>query len=46
MPFDLYYTAIIGNVIMLIIGFFMASVLFKRTIPVGEFSVWHHTDRQ
>lgn len=43
LPFDLYYTAIIGNLIMFLVGFFMARVVFRRTIPVGEFSVWEQS---
>lgn len=40
LPFDLYYTAIIGNLLMFISGFFVAQFIFKRQTPVGEFSVW------
>ena len=40
LPFDLYYTAIVGNLIMFFVGFFMAYLFFKRQAPVGEFSVW------
>ncbi|MDX2502875.1 MAG: sodium/solute symporter [Gammaproteobacteria bacterium] len=40
LPFDLYYTAIIGNLLMFTTGFFMARFIFLRQRPVGEFSVW------
>ena len=40
LPFDLYYTAIVGNLIMFLTGFFMAHLVFKRQTPVGEFSIW------
>ena len=45
LPFDLYYTAIIGNFIMFMTGFFMAQFIFQRQEPVGEFSVWGRTTR-
>jgi len=41
LPFDLYYTAIVGNLLMFIVGFFMARFVFQRQSPVGEFSVWN-----
>lgn len=40
LPFDLYYTAIIGNLLMFLTGFFMSRVIFPRQSPVGELSVW------
>ncbi len=40
LPFDLYYTAIIGNLLMFLTGFFMSHVIFQRHSPVGELSVW------
>ncbi len=40
LPFDLYYTAIIGNLLMFFTGFFMSRLLFQRQTPVGDLSVW------
>ncbi len=43
LPFDLYYTAIIGNLLMFITGFLVSLFIFKRTTDTGEFSVWGRT---
>jgi SSS family solute:Na+ symporter len=40
LPFELYYTAIIGNLLMFLTGFFVAQFIFKRTDNVGDLSVW------
>lgn len=40
LPFDLYYTAIIGNLLMFVIGFFTARFIFQRQSAVGDLSVW------
>ncbi|MCU7939305.1 MAG: sodium:solute symporter [gamma proteobacterium symbiont of Bathyaustriella thionipta] len=40
LPFDLYYTAIIGNLLMFVVGFIAARFIFQRQSAVGEFSVW------
>ncbi len=40
LPFDLYYTAIIGNLLMFLCGFFVSLFIYKRTSSVGEFSIW------
>ncbi len=40
-PFDLYYTAIIGNLLMFVFGFFMARFVFHRRNKVGSLSIWH-----
>jgi len=40
LPFDLYYTAIIGNLLMFFTGFFVSYFIFKRQTPVGELSIW------
>lgn len=40
LPFDLYYTAIIGNLLMFFTGYCMSLVIFKRQTLVGELSVW------
>ncbi len=40
LPFDLYYTAIIGNLLMFLTGFFMSRFVFQRQSPVAELSVW------
>lgn len=42
LPFDLYYTAIIGNLFMFLTGFFMARFIFPRGTSVGELSVWNN----
>lgn len=39
LPFDLYYTAIIGNLLMFVIGFFTARFIFQRQSAVGDMSV-------
>jgi SSS family solute:Na+ symporter len=39
-PFDLYYTAVFGNAVMVMVGF-GASLLFRRATDVGpELSIW------
>ena len=40
LPFDLYYTAIIGNLLMFFSGFIVASFIFTAKRDVSEFSVW------
>ena len=40
LPFDLYYTSIVGNFLMFIIGFFASRFIFPRRTPVGDLSVW------
>ncbi len=40
LPFDLYYTAIIGNLLMFLTGFIMALFIFPRRTLVGDLSVW------
>lgn len=39
-PFDLYYTSIIGNLLMFVIGFFASRFIFQRQSAVGDMSVW------
>lgn len=43
LPFDLYYTAIIGNLIMFFTGFLVSLFIFKRNTDTGEFSIWGRT---
>ena len=39
-PFDLYYTAMIGNLLMFVVGFAMGLLLPSRTPPAPELTVW------
>lgn len=39
LPFDLYYTAILGNLLMFLVGFFAAVLFFKRSSPPIGFSI-------
>jgi SSS family solute:Na+ symporter len=39
LPFDLYYTAILGNLLMFLVGFFAAVLFFKRSSPPNGFSI-------
>jgi SSS family solute:Na+ symporter len=39
-PFDLYYTAMIGNLLMFLTGFAAGSFIFKSDANVKEFSIW------
>lgn len=40
LPFDLYYTAIIGNLLMFLSGYVVALFIFKRRESTGEFTIW------
>ena len=40
-PFDLYYTAMIGNVLMFAIGFTAATLLSRRQPPPTDLTLWH-----
>ncbi len=40
MPFDLYYTAIIGNLIMFFGTFFISQWFFKNKNNIVEYTVW------
>lgn len=39
-PFDLYYTAMIGNLLMFVVGFAAGLLLPSRTPPAPELTVW------
>ncbi len=39
-PFDLYYTGIIGNVVMFVVGFLVASLLPRRERSLHNLTVW------
>lgn len=39
-PFELYYTAIIGNLLMFLTGYIAGSFIFKSDASVKEFSIW------
>ena len=41
MPFDLYYTAIIGNIIMFFSTFFISQWFFKNKNNIVEYTVWN-----
>ncbi len=39
-PFDLYYTGLIGNVVMFAVGFFLGTLLPKRKRDLRNLTVW------
>ncbi len=43
-PFDLYYTGLIGNLIMFALGFLLGSVLPSRRRNLGNLTVWDQQD--
>jgi SSS family solute:Na+ symporter len=45
-PFDLYYTAMIGNVVMFAVGFGMALLLPRREAPPLDLTLWKTEERQ
>jgi SSS family solute:Na+ symporter len=38
-PFDLYYTGIIGNVVMFVVVYFLSS-WFRPARPIDELTIW------
>jgi len=44
-PFDLYYTALVGNVLMFGIGFFASLAMRRRTAVAEDLSIWHDAPR-
>lgn len=39
-PFDLYFTGLIGNVVMFAVGYLLGTVLTARTRDLGNLTVW------
>ena len=39
-PFDLYYTGIIGNLVMFIVGYFVAMLFPRRDKNLTQLTVW------
>ena len=39
-PFDLYYTSIVGNIIMFIVGFFAAALIPAKKRDLTNLSIW------
>jgi SSS family solute:Na+ symporter len=39
-PFDLYYTIIIGNIVMFVVGFIAGTLLPKRKRDLTNLTVW------
>ncbi len=42
LPFDSYYTAAIGNLVMFAVGFVLASLLPRRERDLANLTVWRH----
>ncbi len=43
-PFDLYYTSVVGNVVMFCIGYFTGLLLFPNKKPLTNLTIWTHKD--
>jgi len=43
-PFDLYYTTIIGNLVMFGVGFFVGTLLPRRDRDFKNLTVWTQED--
>ena len=39
-PFDLYYTAVIGNFVMFVMGYALATILPRRGGALTELTIW------
>lgn len=41
-PFDLYYTGIIGNLLMFVMGYGVATFLPRKEKDLKQLTVWDH----
>jgi SSS family solute:Na+ symporter len=41
-PFDLYYTGLIGNVVMFVVGYVLGRLFFPSRKPLSNLTIWTH----
>ncbi len=41
-PFDLYYTGIIGNLVMFVVGYVLGRLFFPSNRPLKNLTIWTH----
>jgi len=43
-PFDLYYTSVVGNMVMFIIGYLIGLLFFPNQKKLSNLTIWTHED--
>jgi len=43
-PFDLYYTSVVGNMVMFVIGYMIGLLIFPNKKKLANLTIWTHED--
>ena len=43
-PFDLYYTSVVGNLVMFFVGYVFGLLIFPNTKKLVNLTIWTHKD--
>jgi SSS family solute:Na+ symporter len=43
-PFDIYYTGVVGNIIMFVVGYVFGRLWFPCRKPLKDLTIWTHAD--
>jgi len=44
-PFDLYYTGVIGNIVMFVVGYIFGKTYFKNRKSLDNLTIWTYKDK-